>query len=55
MIYCILSYSHDVTLMSVTLANTRLVRASPTDIRAPQAGLIRPLIGCSPIAVHEPT
>lgn len=55
MMYSILSYLRTVTFMSVTLANTRLVRASPTDIRAPHVGLIRPLIGCSPIAVHEPT
>ena len=43
------------TFRSVTLANTKFVRASPTAMRAPQAGSTRTLIGCSPIAVAEPT
>ena len=36
-------------------AKTRLVRASATVMRAPQQGLARILIGCSPIAVAAPT
>lgn len=43
------------TFKDVTLANTRLVKDSPTDILAPQAGSIKPLMGCSPIAVADPT
>ena len=50
-----LQQSQDNTFKSVTLANTRLVKASPTDILAPAAGSISPFIGCSPIAVAEPT
>lgn len=43
------------TFRSVILANTKFVRASPTAILAPHAGSTRPLIGCSPMAVAEPT
>lgn len=43
------------TFSAVTLANTRLVRASPTAIRAPAAGQTSPLIGCSPMAVAAPS
>lgn len=42
------------TLRLVIWAKTRFVRASPTAIRAPCAGSINPLIGCSPIAVADP-
>lgn len=47
--------SVDLTFRSVIQANTKLVRASPTDILAIHAGSIKPLIGCSPIAVADPT
>lgn len=42
------------TLRLVIWAKTRFVSASPTAIRAPCAGSINPLIGCSPIAVADP-
>ena len=38
----------------VAAAQMRLVRASPSAIRAMAAGLISPLSGCSPIAVAAP-
>ena len=43
------------TFKSDTLAKTKLVSASPKAIRAPHPGSTRALIGCSPIAVAEPT
>lgn len=43
------------TLISDIGAQTRLVRASPTDILAPHPASTKPLIGCSPIAVALPT
>lgn len=42
------------TLISEIGAKTKLDMASATVIRAPAAGLSKPLIGCSPIDVAEP-
>lgn len=46
---------HPITFRAVTLANTKLVRASPTAMRAPAAGHTRPLTGCSPMEVAAPS
>ncbi len=42
------------TLMSVILAKTKFVKASPTVILAPQPASTKHFIGCSPIAVADP-
>lgn len=47
--------SRCLTLRSVTRAKSRLVRDSATAIRAPAAGSMSPLMGCSPRAVAPPT
>lgn len=44
-----------ITFSAVILANTRLVKASPTVIRAPDLALTKPFTGCSPMAVADPT
>mmetsp|Transcript_80009 Transcript_80009/g.214132 ORF Transcript_80009/g.214132 Transcript_80009/m.214132 type:complete len:415 (-) Transcript_80009:1264-2508(-) len=46
--------SHLTSASAVTLAHTRLVSASATDMRALAAGDSRPLMGCSPMAVAPP-
>ena len=45
---------HFTSLRLLVSAQTKLVSASPTHIRAIAAGSSRPLIGCSPIAVAAP-